>query len=37
MEKINFDELNMSEAELFTRMDLDEFESERNEPEVLHR
>ena len=29
MEKINFDELNMSEAELFTRMDLDEFESER--------
>ena len=29
MEKINLDELNMSEAELFTRMDLDEFESER--------
>ncbi len=29
MEKINLDELNMSEAELFSRMDLDEFESER--------
>ena len=29
MEKINLDELNMSEAELFARMDLDEFESER--------
>ena len=29
MEKINLDELNMSESELFTRMDLDEFESER--------
>ena len=29
MEKINLDELNMSESELFARMDLDEFESER--------
>jgi len=29
MERINLDELNMSETELFARMDLDEFESER--------
>ena len=29
MEKINLDELNMSEAELFSRVGLDEFESER--------
>ena len=29
MDKINLDQFNMSEAELFTRMDLDEFESER--------